>query len=67
MYIADDNTPEEEPEIHTAPPDDVKQPDPSPRDVSSECEEVDYDTDFEDDVSDTEQDKGTPKKQMTTL
>ena len=48
MYIADDNTPEEEPEIHTAPPDDVKQPDPSPRDVSSECEEVDYDTDFED-------------------
>ena len=66
MYIADDNTPEEDPEIHTALPDDVKQPDPSPRDESSECKEVDYDTDF-DDVSDTEQDKGNPKKQMITL
>ena len=60
MYIVGDNTPEEDHEIPTAPPDDVKQPDPSPRDESSQCE-VDYDTDFEDDVSDTEQDKGTPK------
>ena len=67
MYIAVDNTSEEDPEIHTAPPDDVKQPDPSPRDESSVRVEVDYDTDFEDDVSDTEQDKGTPKTHMITL
>ena len=67
MYIAGDNTPEENPENANPPSDDMKQPVPSPRDVSAECEEVDYDTDFEDDVSDAEQDKGTPKKQMNTF
>ena len=62
MYILGDNTPEEDSVVCTSPPDDVKQSDPSARDESSECEEVDYDTDFEDDVSDTEHDKGIPQE-----
>ena len=78
MCIEGDEPPREDMKASAIPPDVIKEPEPSPRDSeksseceevdydtdfekSSECQEVDYDTDFEDNVSDTEQDKGTTR------
>ena len=63
LRIEGDEPPQEDPKASAIPSDGVKEPEPSPRDseISSECQEVDYDTDFEDNASDTEQDKGTTR------
>ena len=62
LYIEGDDPPNQEgPKAQTITPDGVNETHPIPRDSdkSSECQEVDYDTDFEYNVSDTEQGTGT--------
>ena len=56
LHIEGDEQPQENPKTSAIPLDGVKEPSPSDYEKSSECQEIDFDTDFEDDVSDTEQD-----------
>ena len=63
LRIEGDEPPPKDPKASANPPGGVQEPEPSPSDSekSSEYQEVDYDTDFEDNVSDSEQDKGTTR------
>ena len=53
LRIEGDELPHEDPKASAIPPDGVKEPEPTPNDSekSSECQKVDYDTDFEDNLS----------------